>query len=178
MKPRYLLIAALLVLLYGIYGYHQNGQSAAKLATQITTQDNANQSITAPLDQLEAYVHNHLGATTSVFLAGSYNRAVAATKLSATPPVDGSVYADAQAACAGHSSSVVQAQCVTSYVTARLQAQPATAPAVAPAKASYTYRFAAPRWTADAVGLAFLLALLLAAGAGLLTLLRRSGRGR
>lgn len=165
MKPRYLVIVALLLLIYGVYTYNQNGRNAVHLASVITSQDNADQSITPTLNQLEAYVHNHIGASTSVFLAGSYNRALAASKLTATPPVDGSVYADAQAACAGRTSSVVQAQCVTDYVSQRLQSQ-AAAPATTPSKASYTYRLGSPRWAPDQAGLALLVAAAFLVAAG------------
>ena len=166
MKPRYLFGLAGLVLLYGLFAYHQNFETAASMSHQIVTADGAGQSVTSSLAELETYVHRHLGTTTTVILSGSYDRAAALAKTTTLPATNGQIYSDAQAACAGHDSSVAQAQCVTAYVSARLAAPASPTATPAPTQAAFTYHYKAPLWTPDATGLALAIAAILALAGG------------
>ena len=173
MKSRYLLILAGLALLYGLFAYHQNAQTAATMNNQVVTADAASQPVTTALSQLATYVHGHMGTTTTVFLSGGYDRAADAAKTTTLPATNGQIYSDAQAACAGHDSSVAQAQCVTAYVTARLASPTSPTATPAPTKAAYAYHYKAPFWTSDTAGLALAAAAVLALVGGAAWFTRR-----
>ena len=159
MKTRYFVgVVAVALAVCGwqiaVHRHYVQTQTAA-----ITAQDQAGLDPSATEVAVNTYVHTHMLTSTSVFLKASYDRAVAASQSTATES-NGQVYAAAQAACASHADSIVQANCVQAYLSAHSTtgANP-QAPAPAPAKADYTKTFIAPNWTEDSAGIALLLAL-------------------
>jgi hypothetical protein len=149
MKLRYILIAAALSLLFGLVAYGRNGQTAQELAGEVVAADIASTPTETAVGQLRSYVSGHMGASVSVFLAGSYERA----RATATPNSDGQVYHAAQAACVSRTSAVNQAKCVQDYVAANSQAGSSTATAPELDKADYTQNYLAPTWSLDLAGL-------------------------
>lgn len=147
---------ALLVGLFGGFELLANARQAASLRDQVAAKDQAGQDTTSDQVALEQFSHSHMNATVRLELMGSYGRAVAASQ-PATP--SGALYAQAQAACAGKSDSIVQAKCVTDYVSKRLPAP--AAPVAPPDRSLFTKEFHSPAWTPDLAGLALLGSLVL-----------------
>lgn len=159
MKPQYFFICAVLAGIFGVAFALSHQHQANHLAAVITAADQGGQDTAGAQQTLSAYVHHHMGVSETVFLEGSYDRAVQAAQGASNPSSNGQVYADAQAACAGHADSITQANCVQAYVAAH--AAPSTNPqAVAqPTKMAFTKKFTGPSWTADTTGVAFLVML-------------------
>jgi hypothetical protein len=173
MKSRYFFALAAIAALVGvglvvIHQYH-----AGKLAQTIEANDKLGLSTTTSQQALQSYAHAHMAVSVKVYLAGSYSRAEQAVQTAANPSSNGTIYALAQASCAGHTDSITQANCVQTYLSSH--AQPSSNPkAIAlPAKAAYTKTYGAPGWTPDTAGIAFLAALVFVAMGGYLVLLRR-----
>jgi dihydroxyacetone kinase DhaKLM complex PTS-EIIA-like component DhaM len=169
MKPRYLILLAILALIFGLAQLNMNTRHALRLRDQIINKDQAAQPVAQDIATLTDYVHSHMRTDVKFELAGSYQRAVTA----AQPAVNGAVYAQAQSACSGRSDSVTQARCVTDFVSRRL---PATPPAPPPDRAKYTYDIHSPAWTPNAAGSAFLLALVLVLSAAAIKVIHHPGR--
>jgi hypothetical protein len=143
---------------------------AHAMAQAIVTADQSGQDITALQAKLAAYVHAHMLTDQTVFLSGSYNRAAAAAQAAANPNSNGTVYAQAQASCASHADSLVQARCVQAYLAANAQTGANPQAVAAPVKADYTKSYHAPHWTADLAGIMLLAAFAaLAAAAALVS---------
>lgn len=149
MKARYILIASVLVIIAGLYQAGQNANQAGSLANQVVTLDATDQPTTAALATLAAYSAHHMGASSSVYLAGAYGRAQTAAGGNTST---GQVYHDAQAACVSRTSAVNQANCVQAYVASH--ATPGSASITTPTidKSKFTYSYQAPRWTPDMAG--------------------------
>jgi hypothetical protein len=115
---------------------------------------------TAKLNELKRYVMSHSGSSVTVVLTATYNQAVsdvqAAQALAATPST--SLYAQAQAACAGRGvSSITQAQCNQSYIQNHSAGSTTTPTATPPSLADYTYPLVAPILTLDGASILFAL---------------------
>ncbi len=167
MKTRYFLILAVLAAVLGVYGLRQNNQGLAVLIDKLVTADQAIQPTAQLREDIKQYSANHMGADATFELTASYNRDLATAQAAAAGgSAEGSVYAAAQAACAGKADSIVQAKCVTSYVSAH--AAPASGPQAPtlPVRTSYRYSYHAPVWTPDLPGISFL-----AAAASLITVI-------
>lgn len=165
MKLRYILIASLLCLIFGVFIDGQNGSSAQNLANQVLGLDTANQPIAEAQKSLSDYAGRHMGASTSIFLAGAYGRAT--TTVSIAPTTSGQVYHDAQAACVSHTTAVVQANCVQAYVNSHTTPGASTTQPAQLSKIPYTFSYTSPRWTPDPAGILLaigLLGLLVASG--------------
>jgi len=173
MKSKYFFAIAVLALVVGLDQVVLHQRHAGELVTTIEAGDQQGLATTTEQQTLQQYTHDHMAVSETVFLAGSYNRAVAAAQAAANPASNGQVYAEAQAACASHADSITQANCVLAYVAAH--STPSTDPqaVVQPSKAAYTKTFTAPSWTADSAGIAFLTMLVAVAMGGYLKLLRR-----
>lgn len=173
MKARYFLGIAVIAFVVGIWQIALHQHTAATLAAKITTDDTAGVDTTADQQALADYVKVHMTTSRSVMLTASYNRAVQAAQAAANPASNGSVYAAAQASCAGHADSLVQARCVQAYVGSHSTAGANPQPAATPSKADYTKTFTAPGWTADSAGIPLLVALAAMALSAYLIVLRR-----
>jgi hypothetical protein len=173
MKARYFLGIAVIAFVVGIWQVAVHQHTAATLAAKITTDDAASLDTTAGQQALADYVKVHMATSRSVMLTASYNRAVQAAQAAADPASNGTVYAAAQAACAGHSDSLVQARCVQTYLAAHSSTGANPQPAATPAKADYTKTFTAPGWTTDSAGISLLIALAAMALSSYLIVLRR-----
>lgn len=131
-----------------------NHASAVSRVTAIVAEDASGKDTTISRDQLKAYSAAHMNASTSLELTASYNKDVKAAQNAASgAQATGQVYAQAQAACASKSDSLVQARCVSAYIAAHSTplAQP-KAP-VLPDRSKYQYRYGSPAWSLDLAGL-------------------------
>jgi hypothetical protein len=165
MKSRPLFVTAAIVGLIGIGLLVAQQHKAQTLASAIVSKDQSGLDTTADQQRLKTYASTHMGATTTVFLQGSYARAAQAAQAATNPASGGQVYAAAQAACAGKSDSIVQARCVTAYVNSHSQPAANPQPVAMPLQADYTKTFTAPTFTFDLAGLLLALCgLLVAAG--------------
>ena len=166
MKPTALIIAIALLIGGGFAIRASNASYAHTQATQLAAAQN-NSDTAAKLNALKQYVATHSGSTVTVELATAYNDAVkqveAETAAVATP--SSSLYAAAQAACAGHAVSTVQAACNEAYIQSHTNAANTSQNIVQPKLSDYTYHFVAPFLALDATtlcwGLAFILILIL-----------------
>lgn len=157
MTARIFLALALVAAFFGLTQLYGNAKHAAALRDAIVAADGQGSDVTGSLTDLGNFVHTHMAANTTVFLAGSYNRADAAYQASLAPSVSGQLYAEAQKACASRADSIVQARCVTDYVQKRLQPVNSQ-PAPKPDKKTYTHAFISPPFASDSAGLAFMTA--------------------
>lgn len=151
MKLRYLLVGSVAALVFGVFAIGQNAGSAQDLASKVLSLDNSNQSVSSAQTDLAKYVHGHMGASVTVFLNASYQRAVVAAN--STPNTSGQVYHDAQAACVSRTTAVNQAKCVQDYVDAHATPGQASATPNQVSKTPYTLTYSAPRWTPDLAGI-------------------------
>lgn len=137
----------------------KNASYARSQASQLATAS-AGAATTTKLNNLKQYVMNHSGSSVTVVMQAAFDQAAQAAQAAAVPPPSSStLYAEAQAACAGHAVATVQAQCNQDYIQAH--STPAVTPSVPmPVASDYTYHFIAPAFTLDAPtalwGLAFL----------------------
>lgn len=173
MKARYFLGIAVIAFAVGIGQVALHQHAAATLAAKITTDDAASLDTTTDQQVLANYVKVHMATSQRVLLTASYNRAVQAAQAAANPASNGTVYAAAQASCAGHSDSLVQARCVQAYLASHSSAGANPQPATMPSKTDYTKTFTAPGWTADSAGIPLLIALAAMALSSYLIVLRR-----
>jgi hypothetical protein len=173
MKSKYFFTIAVIAAVIGLDQVVAHQHHAGTLATAIIASDQQGLATTTQQQSLLQYTQAHMAVSETIFLAGSYNRAVQAADAAANPASNGQIYSEAQAACASHANSIVQADCVQAYVAAH--STPSTDPQAVtqPTKAAYTKTFKAPGWTTDSAGIAFLIMLVAVAMGGYLKLLRR-----
>jgi hypothetical protein len=173
MKSRNFFIFAVVAALVGLGAVFADQHHASSLASALLKRNAAGFNTTTDQQTLANYAQHHMGVSEKLFLAGSYNQAVQAAQLAANPLSNGAIYAQAQAACASHADSITQANCVQAYVNGHTQPSANPQAVAIPAKAAYTKSFTAPGWTPDVAGIAFLVAIVAAAGAAYLLALRR-----
>lgn len=159
MKARTFFAIALIALAAGIWQTAVHQHTAGTLATTITAQDAAGLDTTVAQQALTNYVKLHMATSRQVFLSASYDRANQAAQAAASPASNGTVYAAAQASCASHADSLVQARCVQAYLGSHSSTGANPQAVASPVKADYTKSFTAPDWTADSAGIAVLTAL-------------------
>lgn len=157
MKTRYFFLIAVLLATASVIQIYGSRQHVAQLESTIAIKDQSGQSVEADLYSLDNYVKNHMLASTQVFLKGSYERAVQAASSRASS-ADPSVYAKAQASCAGHSDSIAQSRCVSAYIANNAPPQANPQPVQPPDKSAFVKTFMAPGWTPDGAGLTLLAA--------------------
>lgn len=167
MKPRLFIIIAVVAALVGLWQLAGNARQSAAMRDKIITKDQAGSDVKTDIQSLIIYVHNHMHASAKFELAGSYQRAADMAAASNQP--SGTIYAQAQAACASKADSVTQARCVSDYVSKHLL--PATTPPPPPDHAKYTYDIHSPIWAPDTAGVAVLLTVICLAVAGWLKLM-------
>jgi hypothetical protein len=173
MKARYFFAISLVVLGVGAWQLYDHQKQMDILVGSIQNKDISGQPIDADIANAQTYASQHMATSSSVFLSGSYDRAMATSTAASNPASNGAVYAQAQASCAGKADSIVQAKCVSAYVAAH--AAPSANPqAVAtPTKEAYTKPITAPAWTPDSVGITLLAGLVAAAMGLYLVIIRR-----
>jgi hypothetical protein len=159
MKARYFFVIALAAFAIGIWQTAAHQRAAGVLASAIITEDTTGTDTTIAQQTLSSYVKLHMATSRQVFLSASYDKASQAAQAAANPASNGAVYAAAQAACASHADSLVQARCVQAYVGSHSSTGANPQAVAAPVKADYTKSFTAPSWTADSAGIALLAAL-------------------
>jgi hypothetical protein len=175
-KRMLFVLAALALAGAGFYYRTQNAKGAHNRASQIVASDTAGADTVTAQTDLASYVKQHLGASVSYTLTGSYNRALAAAQASAAAAsqANGQIYAAAQAACAGKSDSITQANCNQAYLSTHLVNVPTTTPAPAPDLADYKHSLTSPPFAPDLAGALFVGA----AAALIMALLPQSRRRR
>jgi hypothetical protein len=152
-KRMLFIIAAIILLIAGIYARSASAKQAKTLANNVEVADLADTSTTATLTDLQLYVKDHMGASVSYTLTGSYNRALAAaTAASSAQNGNGQIYAAAHAACSGKTDSITQAKCNQAYLSAHLANLPQPVPVTQPKLADYQYSLKSPSWTPDLTG--------------------------
>ena len=152
MNTRYLLITAGFLALASGFIIASNQQQANDLAMQAVAREQAGHDITADLEVIKGFSEDHMGVSVEVFRKASYEKAVTLAKAAANPGAQGDVYARAQAACAGQTSSVTQSKCTSDYVNANSTPAANPQPVVMPQPADYTSRYRGPVWSTDAAG--------------------------
>ncbi|HVQ43955.1 MAG TPA: hypothetical protein VMT30_03235 [Candidatus Saccharimonadia bacterium] len=146
-------LAALALAAASIYFRAGNTRTARLHADQIVAADTVAADTTTQLAALKTFVADHMGASVTFTLQGSYDRAVAAaTAAAAVPDPNAQVYAAAQKACSGKSDSLTLARCNQAYLAQHLSTAPTPAPVPAPRAADYRRTFTAPLWTPDLAG--------------------------
>lgn len=162
MSKRILFVVAAIALgAAGIFYRASNAHTARLQADDIVKADAAGTDTTASLASLRDFVSSHMGASVTVTLKGSFDRAVAALPTPAPTANSSQVYADAQKACAGKSDSITQARCNEAYISSHLTpATPTPAPVTPPKLADYQHVLTSPLWTPDLAGSLLLGALL------------------
>lgn len=159
MKQTILIVAIIALSVAGWLARASNASYAHDQAVQLSAAA-AGSETTAQLNTLKTYVMNHSGTTVTVVLNVAYQQALQAYQAATTPAVPSStLYAEAQAACAGHAIATVQAQCNQQYIVAHSAAT--TTPTVPmPVASDYSYRLIAPAFALDAPTGLWLLAFL------------------
>lgn len=166
MKKRLLWIVSAILFAAGLFLWSRNHSMAILQKNAILVADRKAQDTTVARNDLKVFVSKHMNTTTTFILDGSYGRAAVAAQGTQQPATNGSLYQEAQSACASHSDSITQAHCVTNYLNAHqavngaANAAPTTPP---PNQADYTYTYVSPKFSWDAAGI-----LLLIGGIGLL----------
>lgn len=173
MKARYFFAISLVVFGVGAWQLYDHQKQMDVLESAIQNKDISGQPVDADMVAAQAYSQAHMGTSSSVFLSGSYDRAMAASSAASNPSSNGAVYAQAQAACAGKADSIVQAKCVSAYVAAHAAPSANPQAVAAPTKEAYTKPIAATAWTPDSVGVALLAGLVSIAMGLYLVVLRR-----
>lgn len=157
MKSRYLFAIAIVAAIIGGGLVTLNRQHATRLANTITAKDQSAGYYEPDLAQLQTFVKAHMLTSTTVFLSGSYDRAVHNASVNSSA-VDPAIYSSAQASCASHADSIAQAKCVSAYVAAHAAPQANPQPQAQPNKADFMKTYTAPGWTPDLAGLALAVA--------------------
>jgi hypothetical protein len=134
-------------------------KEATKRADSIVIKDNAGVDTTADRQELKQYVAAHMNTRVTVALKASYERAYQTADAAANPASNGQVYSQAQAACASKANSIVQAQCVQSYIASHTQPAANPQSVTKPRLSDYVTTYRAPFWTLDATGLSLLIAV-------------------
>lgn len=148
MKQTILLVAIVALAIAGLLSRSSNASYARDQAMQLSSLA-AGTETTAKLNSLKTYVMGHSGTTVTVVMTVAYQQALQAYQASVTPtPPSSTLYAEAQAACAGRAVATVQAQCNQQYIEAHSVV--ATTPSLPmPAASNYSYRFIAPAFALD-----------------------------
>jgi len=154
-------IAAVALIGTGFFFRASNGRTARAQADDLIHTDAQAASSDTALASLKSFVQDHMGASVSFTLKGSYDRAqaaaqTAATAVAAAAAAQAQIYADAQRACTSKADSLVQAHCNQAYLAAHLTNAPAPAPVPAPKLADYQYKLKSPIWTPDLAGALFI----------------------
>ncbi len=164
MKRFYPFLLAATLLLCGLALRYQAATAARQTAAEIEQADRKGEDVAGRLTELARYSSSHGGAGVTVRLEGSYERAVAAAKAhNARAAASGSIYRQAQAACAGRKSARDQAKCNQDFISSRL-ATGAVEPVPAPDRSQFVRRLSSPPVALDVSGL-----MLLAGGLSLAT---------
>ena len=165
MKQTIILFAIIALAVAGLLSRSSNASYARDQAMQLSAAP-ASPETTLKLNALKTYVSSHSGATVTVVMTSAYQQALQAYQAATTPtPPSTTLYAEAQAACAGRAVATVQAQCNQQFIESHSVAT--TAPNVPmPAARDYSYRLIAPAfaldgptgfWTLSFLGLIWLL---------------------
>lgn len=155
----------------------QYRNEAIQQAEAIQAKDRASVDVTKEIETLKKYSSDHMGTSVQIYLAGSYDRAVAATKSTADPSASARVYAEAQASCGSLKDSISQSKCISDYLSKNAVPAPNPKPATMPDQSKYIMLTSSPAWSPDLAG-AFLLGAAVAGALGIIKLLFTPKRRR
>ena len=149
MKQTILLVTIVALAVAGLLTRVGNASYARDQATQLSAAA-AGPETTAKLNALKTYVMSHSGTTVTVVMTAAYQQALQAYQAATMPtPPSSTLYAEAQAACAGRAVATVQAQCNQQFIETHSVAT-ATPTVPMPAASDYSYRLIAPAFALDA----------------------------
>ena len=150
MKPVFFISSTILLSAFALGTQTHNHSEAVQRASIVVAADRAGTSTDIALKQLRKFVSSHTGSTVTLTLSGSYTRAQTAAEESArSQGGTGQLYAEGQQKCAGKANSIVQANCVQTYVSQHL-ATISTPVAVAPPNPKdYILNLKAPAFALD-----------------------------
>lgn len=177
MRARILLPISLGLAFIGVLIVSQYRNEAVDLSESIEAKDRASVDVTKDIEELKNYSSQHMGTSVKVYLAGSYDRAVAATKSTADPSASARVYAEAQSACSSLKDSISQSKCISEYLSKNAVPAPNPKPAEMPDQSKYITVTKSPAWSPDLAG-AFLLGAAVAGALGIIKLLFIPNKGR
>ena len=119
-KTTIALIIAVLSATVGFIAVSMNVSASANMKQAIEEADGKSLETLSQITDLRNFSASHIGASTTLELTASYNRAVTSAQAAATAAtkVTSDVYEKAQATCnVGRVDSIAQAKCVQAYVT-------------------------------------------------------------
>jgi hypothetical protein len=157
-KPRYFLIIFILSGLVCIFALRSNNQTMLKLRYNVYQADQQNGNVEAALQQLRAYVYDHMNTNLAsgpnpvyppIQLKYTYQRLQQAAQ-SQADAINAQIYTDAQNYCQQQNSASFSGRtrvpCIEAYVQSH-GVQPTQVPT-----ALYEYDFESPAWSPDLAG--------------------------
>ena len=164
-RPRYLLLLALVFLGLAVFGLRQNNLRMVELRNEVITADRRGGDIETPLKDLRDYVYSHMNTDLSggpsainppIQLKGRYERLIAAQEKT-TGKTNEAVKSHGEALCAarypGEGYNSPRVACVQRYVQQNA-AETGDIP-----EDLYKFDFVSPKWTPDFAGLTLVLGL-------------------
>ena len=143
----------MVALAVAVIGLRFNSSQVNELRNEIIAKDLAGASAKEEISRLREFVFSHMNSSVEFELTGSYERAQARARGSATT---GELYERAQASCDRQGvSSVDQASCVQAFLNRRTGSSGGVEP---PPKSQFRYSFASPSWSPDLAGFGLLAA--------------------
>ena len=177
MKARLLLPLSIGLAFIGVLVVAEYRNQAVEQSNSIEAKDRASIDVTKDIEQLKLYSSEHMATSVKIYLGGSYDRAVAATKATSDPATSARIYAEAQASCASLKDSISQSKCISDYLAKNAAPAPNPKPAEMPVQSKYVIVTSSPTWSPDLAG-AFLLGAAVAGALGLIKLLVPQKRRR
>lgn len=177
MRARILLPLSLGLAFIGVLVVSEYRNQAVEQATSIEAKDRASVDVAKDIEGLKEYSSQHMGTSVRIYLGGSYDRAVAATKATSDPATSARIYAEAQASCASLKDSVSQSKCISDYLAKNAAPAPNPKPVQMPEQSKFIVVTSSPTWSPDLAG-AFLLGAAVAGALGLIKLLFSPKRRR
>ena len=177
MKARILLPISIGLAFIGVLVVAEYRNEATELASSIEAKDRASVDVSKDLEELKNYSSQHMGTSVRVYLGGSYDSAVDATKSTSDPTTSARIYAEAQASCGSLKDSISQSKCISEYLSKNAVPAPNPKPAQMPDQSKYIVVTKSPVWSPDLAG-AFLLGAAVAGALGIIKLLFKPKRRR
>lgn len=169
MKARILLPISIGLAFIGVLILSEYRNEALKLASSIEAKDRASVDVSKDIQELKGFSAQHMGTSVRVYLGGSYDRAIAATKSTSDPATSARIYSEAQASCASLRDSISQSKCISDYLARNAAPAPNPKPAQMPDQSKYIFVSESPVWSPDLTG-AFLLGAAVAGALGIIKL--------
>lgn len=177
MKARILLPISLGLAFIGVLVVAENRNDAIEQVNSIVAKDRASTDVKKDIEALKEFSSAHMGTSVKVYLAGSYDRAVAASKATTDTATSTRIYAEAHSSCGSLKDSISQSKCISNYLSQNAAPSPNPRPTEMPDQSKYITVTESPAWSPDLAG-AFLLGAAVAGALGLIKLLFTPKRRR